>query len=47
MLMFLPWVFLMIAVVGVLVLIHDFKKEQEMLLEDERSDHEIIYSISA
>ena len=47
MLMFLPWVFLMIAVAGILVLIQDIKKEQELLLEDERSDHEIIYSISA
>lgn len=47
MLMFLPWIFLMIAVAGILVLIHDFKKEQEMLLEDERADHETLYSLSA
>ena len=47
MLMILPWIFVMIAIAGILVQIHDMKKEQEMLLEDERSDHEIIYSISA
>ena len=47
MLMYLPWIFLMCAAAGVLVLIHDYKKEQEMFLEDERSDQEIIYSISA
>ena len=47
MLMFLPWVFIMIAIAGIAVLVHDIIKEQEMLLEDERSDHEIIYSISA
>lgn len=47
MLMILPWVFLMIAVAGILVQIHDMRKEQEMLLEDERADHETIYSLSA
>ena len=47
MLMILPWVFLMGAVAGILVQIHDMRKEQEMLLEDERSDHETIYSLSA
>lgn len=47
MFMFLPWIFLMGAIAGILVQIHDMRKEQEMLLEDERSDHEIIYSISA
>ena len=47
MLMFLPWVFLMGAVAGILVQIHDMRKEQELLLEDERSDRETIYSLSA
>ncbi len=47
MLMILPWIFLMIAVAGILSLIHDYKKEQEMLLEDERADHKTVYPISA
>ena len=47
MLMILPWVFLMIAVAGIVVQIHDMKKEQEMLLEDERADNEAVYPLSA
>ena len=47
MLMILPWVFLMIAVAGILVQIHDMRKEQEMLLEDDGADHETVYPISA
>ena len=47
MLMFLPYFFLMIAAAGVAVQIHDMIKEQEMLLEDERADHETIYTLSA
>ena len=47
MLMIFAWIFLGLAVAGIMIQIHDMKKEQEMLQEDERADHEIIYSISA
>ena len=46
MLFVLPWVCFIIAAGALAMLIHDYKKEEEML-KDDGPDQEVIYNIPA